>query len=204
MEEILQTRVSIEQVLGLGFLGLIVYGLIELVYLYFFRKYEGIKEYKQTSVNFIFTIGMNMVIAAIFGVMSTAVLGLAGYQYALFATELSWHWWIYGLLVYEFFYWVQHWLAHKVRLFWCLHSPHHAPESMNMFVGFNHQFLETFFYMPFFLGFLPAICGVHPIIIISISAVDIIWGNLLHVNDHLVKDGRYGFLEKFLQTPSHH
>ncbi|MDG2448926.1 MAG: sterol desaturase family protein, partial [Saprospiraceae bacterium] len=98
----------------------------------------------------------------------------------------------------------QHWLAHKVRLIWCLHSPHHAPESMNMLVGFNHSFIEVIFYMPFFLGFMPSLLGVHPVIVLSIAVIDIIWGNLLHINEKVVPSGRYGLLEKILQTPSHH
>ena len=33
--------------------------------------------------------------------------------------------------------------------------------------------------------------------------VDVVWGNLLHISDHVVTR-RYGFLERFLQTPSYH
>ncbi len=203
MEEILSAKLSIESFLNIGLAVLISYGLLEMGYLYFFRKYEKMKDYRQTTINFVFVIVMNVLIAAMFGAISTGVLCIIGYQNALFVGGLNWYWWIYGWLIYEFFYWVQHWLAHKVRILWCLHSPHHAPESMNMFVGFNHNFLEVIFYMPFFLGFLPAFFGVHPVIILVIVVVDVIWGNLLHVNDSVVR-GRYGFLERFLQTPSYH
>ena len=57
--------------------------------------------------------------------------------------------------------------------------------------------------MPFFLGFLPTLFGVHPIIVMSITIVDVIWGNLLHINESVIP-GKYGFLEKILQTPSYH
>ena len=203
MEDILIAKLSIESYLNICLAVLITYGLLEMVYLYFFRKYNRMKEYKQTTTNFVFVIAMNMIMAALFGTISTGALSILGYQQSLFAGGLQWYWWVYGLFVYELFYWIQHWLAHKVRLFWCLHSPHHAPESMNMFVGFNHSFLEVIFYMPFFLGFLPALFGIHPIIVLSIVLVDVTWGNLLHINDSVVK-GRYGLLEKFLQTPSYH
>ena len=203
MEEILNTKLSIESWLQIGIAILIMYGIIELVYLYFFKKYVGMKDYKQTTINFGFVILMNMLIGSIIGTLSTGVFVIWGYQSTFFTTDLVWYWWIYGLLVYELFYWIQHWLAHKVRLLWCLHSPHHAPESMNMFVGFNHHFLEVMFYMPFFLGFLPALLGVHPVIVLSISLVDVIWGNLLHINDSVMSK-KYGFLEKILQTPSYH
>ncbi|MEM7375243.1 MAG: sterol desaturase family protein [Bacteroidota bacterium] len=203
MKEILDAQLSIESTLNYFVAGLLAYGLIELAYLYFFKKYDRMGDYKQNTINFVFVIGMNILISSLFGTISTGVLAILGYQHAIFTTDLSWHWWIYGLLVYEFFYWVQHWLAHKVRFFWCLHSPHHAPESMNMFVGFNHSFLETIFYMPFFMGLMPALLGVNPVIILVILVIDVTWGNLLHINES-VMPGRYGLLEKILQTPSYH
>ena len=182
---------------------LISYGLLEMIYLYFFKKYEKMNEYRQTTMNFVFVILINMLLSALIGTVSTGIFAFSGYNLALFEGGLQWYFWIYGLLVYEFFYWLQHWLAHKVRLLWCLHSPHHAPESMNMFVGFNHNFLETMFYMPIFLGFLPAFFGVNPIIVLCIVVVDVTWGNLLHINDTVVT-GKYGLLEKIFQTPSYH
>ena len=203
MEEILDAKLSIESILNISLMILISYGLLEMIYLYFFKKYEKMGDYRQTTINFFFVILMNVVLGALLGTVSTGVFALVGHQSALFDGGLQWYWWIYGLLIYEFLYWVQHWLAHKVRLLWCLHSPHHAPESMNMFVGFNHNFLEVMFYMPLFLGFLPALFGVHPIIVLCIAVVDVTWGNLLYINDSVVT-GRYGILEKVFQTPSYH
>lgn len=203
MDYIIETQTTVQEYLQYFLAGIILYGIIEILYLYFFKKYERMKEFRQTGINFVFVIGMNILMSILLGTIGLAVFSIWGYEYSLFKTDLHWYFWIYGLLVYEFFYWVQHWLAHKVRFFWCLHSPHHAPESMNMFVGFNHNFLETIFYMPFFFGFFPALLGVNPIIIVVIGAVDAIWGNLLHINEQIVP-GRYGFLEKFLQTPSYH
>ena len=184
-------------------LAIIIYGIIEILYLYFFKKYAKMKEFRQNSINLLFVMGMNTLMTALLGALGLVTFSLWGFEYAVFQSDLTWYWWIYGLLVYEFFYWLQHWLAHKVRFFWCLHSPHHAPESMNMFVGFNHNFLETIFYMPFFFGFFPALLGVNPIIIVVIGAIDVVWGNFLHINE-TVMPGKYGFLEKILQTPSYH
>ena len=74
---------------------------------------------------------------------------------------------------------------------------------MNMFVGCNHSFLESIFYMPLTLGLLPALLGVHPIVIAVVSVVDAVWGNLLHISDGVVTR-RYGVIERVLQTPSYH
>ena len=49
---------------------------------------------------------------------------------ALFQTEPTWYWFIYAYIIWEFGHFIYHYLGHKVRLFWCLHSTHHAPEEM--------------------------------------------------------------------------
>lgn len=107
-------------------------------------------------------------------------------------------------MVYEFWYWVQHWAAHKVRLLWCIHSPHHAPGSIHMLVGFNHHCLESVVYFPLFLGFIPALFGVHPMLCVGMNLIDTFWGSFLHISDAAVRNGRYGPLERILQTPAHH
>ena len=64
-------------------------------------------------------------------------------QYALFQTKPTWYWFIYGYIIWEFGHFIYHYLGHKVRLFWCLHSTHHAPEDMNLSVTYAHFFLEA-------------------------------------------------------------
>jgi sterol desaturase/sphingolipid hydroxylase (fatty acid hydroxylase superfamily) len=97
-----------------------------------------------------------------------------------------------------------HWAAHKVRLLWCIHSPHHAPRGIHMAIGANHHFLESILYFPLFFGLAPALCGVHPVIAIAVNVIDSMWGSFLHISTDVVAEGRYGFLERFMQTPSYH
>jgi len=79
--------------------------------------------------------------------------------YAIVQSRITWYWLIYGYVVWEFGHFIYHYLAHKVRLFWCLHSTHHAPESMNLFVSHAHFFLEA----PYAdeLGLTPHLAGVE-------------------------------------------
>ena len=63
-------------------------------------------------------------------------------RHALLHSRLVWYWLIYGYIVWELSHFVYHYLAHKVRLFWCLHSTHHAPQTMNLSVTYMHFFLE--------------------------------------------------------------
>ena len=67
----------------------------------------------------------------------------------------------------------------------------------------NHSFIESLFYLPMLIGGMTALFGVHPVIMIVVSLIDVLYGTLLHLSDDLVTF-KYGFLEKFMQTPSYH
>ena len=137
--------------------------------------------------------------------ISIATFAFVGAELAILSIGDINHWyeWIICFLIYEFSYWLHHCMLHKDRLLWCVHAPHHSPNTINMLVGFNHSFIEALFYMPLMLGLLPVLMGVDPIIVMAINILDFAWGSALHVSEGMVKK-RYGLLEKFLQTPSYH
>ncbi|WP_020599759.1 sterol desaturase family protein [Spirosoma panaciterrae] len=123
--------------------------------------------------------------------------------HALLKTTLTWYWFLYGYVVWELAHFVYHYLGHKVRLFWCLHATHHAPEDMNLSVTYAHFFLEA----PYADVIRTTICillGVNPPLLFLIMFVDGTWGSFIHVGENLLKDGRLGFLNRILLTPSHH
>lgn len=194
-----------EALVGLLLATMMTYLIIELIVLYVRRRRLNLPEARTTGLGLLSNVAVMAVATPIWGPIGVALMATAGASLSLVDSfGLGAIGWIYGWLVYEFWYWVQHWAAHKVRLLWCIHSPHHAPESIHMLVGANHHFLESTFYMPFFAGFIPALCGVDPLVCLSINVVDSIWGSFLHISDEFVRDGRYGILGRFLQTPSHH
>ncbi|MDC6386331.1 sterol desaturase family protein [Flagellimonas taeanensis] len=124
-------------------------------------------------------------------------------QYAPFQTTMKWYWIVYGYVVWELGHFVYHYLGHKVRLFWCLHSTHHAPEDMNLSVTHAHFFLEA----PYADTIRTTICillGVHPELLFLIMFIDGTYGAFIHVGENLLKNGRLGFLNKIILTPSHH
>jgi sterol desaturase/sphingolipid hydroxylase (fatty acid hydroxylase superfamily) len=203
MDTMTLDSLPLTEVLPLFLAVLFAYAVAEFAYVHFSQRKAKPGEYGMSLKGLGFTMLAGGSIELFVGPLSKLLLALWGANFSLFDAGLGPLGWIYGLLVYEMCYWLQHWLAHKVRLLWCLHSPHHAPQSMNMFVGFNHSFLETLFYMPFTLGFVPAVLGVHPAVIAVLTFVDIIWGNTIHVSDNVVAR-RWGLLERFMQTPSYH
>lgn len=124
-------------------------------------------------------------------------------KYALLKTSFTWYWLIYGYIVWELAHFVYHYLAHKVRLFWCLHSTHHAPEHMNLSVTYAHFFLEA----PYADVIRTSICillGVNPALLFFIMFIDGTWGAFIHVGENILQDGRLGFMNHIILTPSHH
>lgn len=203
METATQTPLPLETVLPVFFLAILAYGIAEFLLVHFRKRQANLGEYGMSVKGLGFGVLVSFAITAAYGPFTKVLLSFWGASLSPLHAGLGPLGWLYGFVIYEMAYWLQHWLAHKVRLLWCLHSPHHAPNSMNMFVGFNHSFLETTFYMPFMLGFVPALLGVDPAVIAVLTFVDIIWGNILHVSDKVVTR-RWGLLERFMQTPSYH
>ena len=62
--------------------------------------------------------------------------------FALVEVPMTWYGFLYGYIVWEFAHFIYHFLAHKVRLFWCLHATHHSPEEMNLSVTHAHFFQQ--------------------------------------------------------------
>ena len=124
-------------------------------------------------------------------------------KFALFSIEKNWYGWLYAYLMWELSYWIWHFAAHRIRLFWCLHSPHHAPAEMNLTVAWVHFFAEGYYTAAIQVPIL-MIMGVRPEMVAIILVIDGTWGTFIHAGEDAFKNGKLGFLEKILITPSHH
>ena len=99
---------------------------------------------------------------------------------SLIETRMNWYWFIYGYIVWEFAHFIYHFLAHKVRILWCLHATHHSPEEMNLSVTHAHFFLEA----PYADLIRTSICiflGVNPVLLFTIMFIDGTYGAFIHV-----------------------
>jgi sterol desaturase/sphingolipid hydroxylase (fatty acid hydroxylase superfamily) len=171
---------------------------IELVSALLYRKFKAV-DYKIPFFSYVLNafIGRYISIAAV-----VFCIGIFE-PLALFSTTLTWYWFIYGYIVWEFGHFIYHYLGHKVRLFWCLHSTHHAPESMNLSVSYAHFFLEG----PYADVIRTTTCillGVNPAMLFIIMFIDGVYGGFIHIGEGVLKDGRFGVLNKYILTPSHH
>ncbi|WP_431121265.1 sterol desaturase family protein [Flagellimonas flava] len=172
--------------------------LLELVVGLIYKKPQ-IKVYK---VNFLIYIFNRFVGRFISIAMVAFCIGLFS-AYAPFKTSNTWYWFLYAYVVWEFGHFIYHYLGHKVRLFWCLHSTHHAPEEMNLSVTHAHFFLEA----PYADTIRTTVCilaGVQPEMLFTVMFIDGTYGAFIHIGENMIKDARFGFLNKLMLTPSHH
>ena len=172
--------------------------LIEIIRGAFYKRFKVV-DYKLSFFTYVFNAFIGRLISF---AMVAACIGLFS-RYAILKTTFTWYWFIYGYVIWEFAHFVYHFLAHKVRILWCLHSTHHAPTSMNLSVTYAHFFLEG----PYADVIRTTICillGVNPAMLFVIMFIDGTWGAFIHVGENLIGDARFGFLGRMILTPSFH
>jgi sterol desaturase/sphingolipid hydroxylase (fatty acid hydroxylase superfamily) len=175
-----------------------VFVVIELTKALIFRKFKAI-DYKIPFFSYVLNafIGKFISIAVV-----VFCIGLFE-KYAIIQTTFTWYWFIYGYVIWELGHFFYHYLGHKVRLLWCLHSTHHAPQTMNLSISYAHFFLEGP-YADLIRTTTCILLGVNPPMLVLIMFIDGIWGGFIHIGEHMLKDGRLGKLGNYILTPSHH
>lgn len=171
---------------------------IEIIRALVYKRFR-IEDYKVSFIIFVF----NRFVSRFISIAAVAYCIAVLEKYAIFKSSLQWYWLIYGYIIWEFGHFIYHYFGHKVRLLWCLHSTHHAPQNMNLFVSFSHFFLEA----PYADVVRTSVCillGVSPPLLFLIMFIDGTWGAFIHVGENIIKDGRLGFLNNIILTPSHH
>jgi sterol desaturase/sphingolipid hydroxylase (fatty acid hydroxylase superfamily) len=177
----------------------LVISLAEMLWITVVSRKESFRHaYAQPLKNIVFV----EIVTSVLPILGTVAFAVVGARLAPLSLGNSWYVWPVGLLIFEFWYWVQHWLGHKVRILWCIHSAHHAPDTLTSLIGLGRHILELP-YLGFFLGFMTAFSGVPVEVIFVVSLIDGFWGKFLHISPKLIP-GKYGLLEYFMQTPTYH
>ena len=124
------------------------------------------------------------------------------YQHRFFSFDTKWYTWVVGWVIYDFGFWLIHWLSHRVRILWCVHGVHHQPHEMKLSVGFRGSFLD-FLVTPHNFIWMPLL-GFHPIMVLLIDAFAKMYGVLVHINESWIPTKRWKWMEWLLITPSLH
>jgi sterol desaturase/sphingolipid hydroxylase (fatty acid hydroxylase superfamily) len=110
----------------------------------------------------------------------------------------KWYAWVLLLFADDFsFYW-HHRLSHQVRILWAAHVNHHSSVNYNLAVALRQSWTEEF-YKYFFYMWLP-ILGFDPLMVLAMMSFSLIYQFWVHTETI----GKLGFLEWFMNTPSHH
>ena len=95
------------------------------------------------------------------------------------------------------YYWAHRW-SHTINLFWTGHVVHHQSEDFNLSVALRQSSLQIIFT---FFVFLPlAFIGFSTKQLILVAAINLLYQFWIHTE--LID--KMGFLEWFMNTPSHH
>lgn len=133
-------------------------------------------------------------------VMISFMFGM--YYFRFFDLGFEWWVWVLAYVGYDFMSFVTHWISHKVRFFWAIHSVHHSPQEMKASVAFRGSFAE-FLIAPHIIIWLPLL-GFNPLMIIIVEGIAMIYGVFLHLNERFAPQKEAAWLKKILITPSAH
>ena len=106
--------------------------------------------------------------------------------------------WIFGFFAVDFCYYWFHRSSHGISIIWGSHEPHHSSEEYNLSVALRQGAFQGMFSIWFYLPL--AILGLHPVIFLTHSQFNTLYQFWIHTR--AIK--KLGFLEYFLNTPSHH
>lgn len=108
--------------------------------------------------------------------------------------------WTFLLLffLYDFCYYWAHRLSHEINLFWGGHVVHHSSEEYNLSVALRQSSTQTIWTFMFYLPL--AVIGFDPVSLVLVSGINLLYQFWIHTE----AIDRMGFLEKFMNTPSHH
>ncbi len=164
---------------------------------YDWRKRTNEYEVKDTFTN-IFVGLMSLIWSGLFGLF-TAFIYLWCYEIAPFKFPVE-AWWSWTLLFFidDFAYYWFHRASHEIRLFWNFHVVHHSSNHYNLSVAVRQSWFGNLvtwlFYSPIML------LGFAPWMFFLMHGLNLLYQFWIHTR--FIK--RLGFLETFLNTPSHH
>lgn len=124
------------------------------------------------------------------------------YEHRVVDLGRGWAAWVLAYIAYDLTSYLLHRLSHRVRLLWCIHSVHHSAREMKASVSFRGSFSE-FLIAPHLTIWLPLL-GLHPMMVIVVEGVAMLYGVLLHLNERWTPRGECGWLRRGLITPLTH
>jgi sterol desaturase/sphingolipid hydroxylase (fatty acid hydroxylase superfamily) len=106
--------------------------------------------------------------------------------------------WVFLLFAVDLAYYAFHRASHRVNVLWASHVVHHQSEEYNLSVALRQSWIEILIQPLFYLPL--AVIGFPPAMFVAMSTLNTLYQFWIHTR--AVK--KLGWLESFLNTPSHH
>jgi len=147
-----------------------------------------------------FGVAIGSFMSAFFSKTIIIAIALFVWQYRWWTVPLNRAW---GLILLfateEFFYYWNHRFAHGIRWLWASHAVHHSGEHFNLSVAYRLGWTNLF--SGNYLIFVPMyLLGFHPLAVSITLSLNLLYQFWIHTE--LIP--KLGWLELFLNTPSHH
>ena len=130
--------------------------------------------------------------------------GAYGLYFLIAESMVSWTlpitWWtiILALLVADFIYYWEHRIAHEVRILWTQHAVHHSSRDLNIVTSVRFGPFEAIW--PLIIHIPMVLLGFPPEMVFFGSLSVLAYQTWIHTESI----GKLGFVEKVMNTPSHH
>lgn len=162
-------------------------------------RYRDTKLYRLNDSITNLSAGTSQQVVGIF--LKVLTLGLYEVVYAnfaLFKVPHVWWTWILAFVVYDLCYYWAHRMSHEVNLFWSGHVVHHQSEEYNLSVALRQSWFQGVWTAPAYLPM--ALLGFDTTQLLIVGGINLIYQFWIHTE----MIDRMGFLESFMNTPSHH
>jgi sterol desaturase/sphingolipid hydroxylase (fatty acid hydroxylase superfamily) len=121
------------------------------------------------------------------------------HRFALFDLSADkWWTWVPLFLANDFLFYLFHRLSHESRIFWAAHAVHHSSKVINFTTSMRGNFVIMLYRFIFWIPLV--LLGFDPLAVVLMDSIAFFYQLWIHTE--LI--GRLGFLELFLNTPSHH
>jgi sterol desaturase/sphingolipid hydroxylase (fatty acid hydroxylase superfamily) len=106
--------------------------------------------------------------------------------------------WIGCFVLVDLAYWTYHWASHRVNFLWATHVVHHQSEEYNLGTALRQSWFTGLTSWVFYLPI--ALLGFPPFMYVLAHTLNTLYQFWIHTR----RVPKLGFLESFLNTPSHH
>ncbi len=106
--------------------------------------------------------------------------------------------WVAAFLITDFIYYLFHRHSHEVNLLWAGHTVHHSSEEYNLSVALRQSAIQGLFFTVYLLPL--ALMGLPAKLVFGCYGLNLIYQFFIHTRFFR----SLGFLELFMNTPSHH